>query len=250
MIERTCVISQPRLFPGLHYLHRMMLADVFVIFDTVQFNPRHEENRAKIKTHEGGQWVTVPMRQVSRDQLVRDTFIDDAQPWRRKFWGTIQSHYSKAPAYATHAPVIQRIIEAPHETLVNLDIASWQPALRMLGITCEFVRASTLPVSGKGPRLLLDICKHLGATRYLSGKFGREYLDTAEFTREGVHVAFHEYEYPVYPQRYDGYVAYLSYLDALFNGALTRDLVDQSVVSEVALDTGFTTPPLTEEMAS
>ena len=42
-----CVISQPRLFPGLHYLHRMMVADVFVIFDTVQFNPRHEENRAK-----------------------------------------------------------------------------------------------------------------------------------------------------------------------------------------------------------
>src|SRR5471030_2969399 len=142
----TCVISQPRLFPGLHYLHRMMVADVFVIFDTVQFNPRHEENRAKLKTPKGGEWVTVPMRQTSRDQLIRDTMIDNTQPWRRKAWGTIQNHYGKAPLFDTHAPAIQSILEAPHETLLDLDRASWEPALRLLGITCQFVRASELPL--------------------------------------------------------------------------------------------------------
>lgn len=220
-----CVISQPRLFPGLHYLHRMLVADVFVIFDTVQFNPRHEENRTKLKTPKGGEWLTVPMFQRGREQAVRDTVIDNAQPWRRKAWGTLQNHYGKAPGFATHSAEIREILEAPHETLVGLDQASWQPALRLLGATCRFVLASELPVSGKGPRLLLDICKHLGADTYLSGGFGREYLDTEEFAREGVSVAFHEYRCLPYRQRHEGFTPFLSYLDALFNEGLERDLV-------------------------
>ena len=220
-----CVISQPRLFPGLHYLHRMMVADVFVIFDTVQYNPRHEENRARIKTQRGGEWLTVPIRQASRDQLIRDTCIDSSQAWQRKAWRTIRDHYGKTPHFAEHAPAIQAIIEAPHTTLTRLDRASWEPALRLLGITCRFVCASELPVAGKGPRLLLDICKEVGVTTYLSGMFGREYLDIAEFAREGVDVLFHEYEYRPYAQRYEEFVPFLSYLDMLFNIGLDRDTV-------------------------
>jgi hypothetical protein len=218
-----CVISQPRLFPGLHYLHRMMVADVFVIFDTVQYNPRHEENRARVKTQRGAEWITVPMRQTSRDQLIRDTAIDTAQPWQRKVWRTIRDHYGKTPHFAEHAATIQAIIDAPHATLMQLDRASWEPALRLLGITCRFVCASELPVAGKGPRLLLDICKAVGATTYLSGMFGREYLDVGEFEREGVDVLFHQYEYRPHAQRYEGFVPFLSYLDMLFNVGVDRD---------------------------
>jgi hypothetical protein len=220
-----CVISQPRLFPGLHYLHRMMVADVFVIFDTVQFNPRHEENRAKIRTPKGAEWLTVTMRQASRDQLIRDTVIDTTQPWQRKAWGTLQNHYAKAPCFEQYAEEIRALIEAPHETLLDLDVASWEPALRRLGITCQFVRASELPVAGKGPRLLLDICKYLKADTYLSGGFGRNYLDCDEFADAGVEVLFHEYEYPVYTQRHGEFIPYLSYLDLLFNAGLDRNCV-------------------------
>lgn len=221
----TCVISQPRLFPGLHYLHRMMVADVFVIFDTVQFNPRHEENRAKLKTSRGGEWLTIPMRQANRQQLIRDTPIDNSQPWQRKAWGTIQNLYGKAPFFDTHASAIRQIIDAPHETLTQLDRASWEPAVRLLGITCRFLLASDLPVTGHGPQLLLDICKHLGADRYLSGMCGRDYLDTNAFVREGVEVVFHEYECRPYPQRHEGFIGFLSYLDLLFNAGLDRAVV-------------------------
>src|ERR1700674_1289286 len=105
----TCVISQPRLFPGLHYLHRMMMADVFVIFDTVQFNPRHEENRAKLKTPKGGEWLTIPMRKASRGQLIQDTLVDDSQAWQQKAWNTVQHLYGKTPHFHTHAPAIEQV---------------------------------------------------------------------------------------------------------------------------------------------
>ena len=220
-----CVISQPRLFPGLHYLHRMMVADVFVILDTVQFTPRHEENRAKLKTPQGPQWLTVPMRQSSREQLILQTYIDNSQPWAAKAIKTLYTLYGKAPYYQTYIPEIVHILESPYETLIQLDQASWEPALRLLGITCQFIRASELPVSGRGPELLLDICKHLGADIYLSGAFGREYLDVTEFMAEGIRVQFHEYTCPIYPQRFGDFIPFLSYLDMLFNTDLEYNRV-------------------------
>jgi hypothetical protein len=222
---RVCVISQPRFFPGLHYLHRMLVADFFVLLDTVQFNPRHEENRARILTPRGPDWLTVPVRQASREQLIVQTRPDDGQPWQRKMLKTLQHVYGKAPLYRAHAPAVEEVLGAAHETLADLDRASWGPALRLLRPTCRFVRASELPVSGSGPRLLLDICTHLGADTYLSGSFGREYLDADEFARAGVSVYFHEYACPAYPQRCEGFVPFLSYLDALFNVGLERDWV-------------------------
>jgi hypothetical protein len=221
----VCVISQPRFFPGLHYLHRMLVADVFVMLDTVQFTPRHEENRARLRTPHGPAWLTVPVRQAGREQLITQTCPDDSQPWQRKAVTTLQQLYGKAPHYRTHIAAVREVFETPHETLTDLDRASWGPALRLLRPTCRFVRASELPVSGKGPQLLLDLCKHLGADTYLSGAFGRDYLDAAAFAREGVQVVFHEYAHPVYPQRGEGFVPYLSYLDALFNAGLERDWV-------------------------
>ena len=125
----VCVISQPRFFPGLHYLHRMLEADVFVILDTVQFNPRHEENRARLKTPRGPDWLTVPVHRASRDQLILQTRPDDGQPWRQKALKTLQHLYGKAPLYRDHAPAVREVLEAPHDTLTDLDRASWEPAL-------------------------------------------------------------------------------------------------------------------------
>jgi len=218
----TCVISQPRFFPGMHYLHRMMLADHFVILDTVQFTPRHEENRAKLKTPNGAQWLTVPVRKISREQSIVETHISRDQPWQQDAIKTLAHFYGKTPHYEANAAEIASILEAPHETLTALDRASWQPALRMLGIGCSFTCASELPVTGRGQQLLLDICRHLGADVYLSGGFGRDYLDTAPFSAAGIEVRFHDYTYPVYAQRFGEFVPYLSYLDMLFNVGLQR----------------------------
>ena len=99
--------------------------------------------------------------------------------------------------------------------------------MKRLGIGCRFIRASELSVSGKGSRLLLDICNVVGADTYLTGAFGKEYLDLAEFSSHGVAVQIHEYCYPEYPQRFGTFVPYLSYIDMLFNNGLDREKVSE-----------------------
>ena len=219
----TCVISQPRFFPSLHYLHRMMVTDVFVVLDTVQFNPRHEENRAKLKGPTGPQWLTVPVRQSHRDQPIGEIRPDNTQPWQRRLIVTLNRLYAPAPCFKAHAREIISILDAPHDTLTELDRASWEPALRLLGITCRFVRSSELALSGKGSELLLQICQYLGTTVYISGALARSYLDVAAFAAARIEVVFHEYQYPVYPQRHGDFAPFLSYLDMLFNVGLDRE---------------------------
>lgn len=221
----TCVISQPRFFPGLHYLHRMMVADVFVILDTVQYTPRHEENRAKLKGTRGPQWLSIPVLQRCREQKICDTRIDHSQPWRRKCIGALRELYGRSRHFRSYADEVFDVFAHDYEVLTDLDCASWELALRLLGVTCRFFRASELPVSGRGQRLLLDICKHVGADVYLSGAFGRDYLDVSEFLAEGIAVRFHTYTYPVYPQRFGDFVPFVSYLDALFNADLQPDAI-------------------------
>jgi hypothetical protein len=203
----------------------MMIADIFVILDTVQYTPRHEENRTRIKTPQGAQWLTVPMRHSNREQLVLETYIDHSQSWQKRMVKTLQMFYGKTPYYQTYISEIINIFEAPYKTMVELDRASWEPALRLLGITCNFVYASELPVSSRGSQLLLDICKSVKADSYLSGAFGREYLALNQFAQEGVKVVFHEYSYPTYSQRFGDFISFLSYLDMLFNVGLERDRV-------------------------
>lgn len=201
------------------------MADVFVIFDTVQFTPRHEENRTKLKTPHGAKWLTVPMRKVARDQAIFDTYINEDQPWETKAKEMIHNLYNKAPCFKTYEPEISNILKGCHQSLTQLDRASWEPAIKQLGISCKFILASEIPVSGKGPRLLLDICKYLGSDTYLSGAFGKDYIPVAEFSAEGVEVKFHHYEYPVYEQLFGDFIPFLSYLDMLFNIGLDSDLV-------------------------
>ncbi|MEM9134595.1 MAG: WbqC family protein [Actinomycetota bacterium] len=221
---RRCVISQPRLFPGLHYLHRMLVADVFVVFDSVQFNPRHEENRAKVKTADGPKWLTVPMQKISRDQLICDTRIAD-QPWQEKSIRMLENLYGKSPHFDDNIERITAIINGDHKTLTDLDVASWQPALQDLAPHAEFVMATDLDVDGAGSELLLNICETLDADAYLSGEFGRTYLDVDAFNERGIGVEYHQYTYPEYPQRYGPFEPYLSYLDMLFNVGLDRERV-------------------------
>jgi hypothetical protein len=221
----TSVISQPRFFPGLHYLHRMMTTDIFVILDTVQYTPRHEENRTRLKSPQGSQWLTIPMHRSSRKQPIMETYVNYSEPWQRKAIKTIANLYSKAPYYDSYASEVNMILEQPYKTLTELDRATWEPARRLLGIDCRFELASELAVSGQGPQLLLNICQHLGADTYLSGAFGQDYIDAEEFAAVGVKVKYFEYNYPTYSQRFDGFVPYLSYLDMLFNVGLDYDRV-------------------------
>jgi hypothetical protein len=54
------------------------------------------------------------------------------------------------------------------------------------------IYASSLPVDGAKSELLVDILKQVKATKYISGSFGKEYLDLELFRQNNIEVEFFE----------------------------------------------------------
>ena len=54
-------IHQPQYLPWLGYFDKMLKADVFCYLDTVQYKKNEWQNRNRIKTAMGWQWLTVPV---------------------------------------------------------------------------------------------------------------------------------------------------------------------------------------------
>lgn len=175
-------IHQPEAFPWLGFFDKLFQSDVFVLLDNVQFEKHYFQNRNRIRTPDGWAWITVPVLTKSRSaQVIAEVEVNNAVEWRRKIKGTLEQHYGKAPYWADYRDRFWAILDRPWERLADLNVEVIRWLSDMLGIRRRMVLGSTLGVTGKRSALLLEICRSLGATTYLSGVSGRTYLEAGLF---------------------------------------------------------------------
>ena len=87
-----------------------------------------------------------------------------------------------------------------------------------IGLTVALgVAASRLGIEGGQNQRLLNICRHFGATTYVSGDAARDYLDVPLFEQHRIAVEWQRFEHPTYPQLHGAFVPYLSALDLVLN---------------------------------
>ena len=215
---QTLVVLQPGYLPWLGFFDQMRRSDVFVYYDDVQFDKHGWRNRNRIKTPAGPLWLTVPVlhRGLGNPQIV-DTRIDRTTPWARKHVRTIRQYYARAPFIDRYLPQLEEQLERPWTHIAELDIAVAGLLGRWLSLEPRIYRSSELKVAGDKSERLLNLCRHFGATRYLSGDAAREYLDVDLFARHGVAVEWQNYRHPVYPQQHGAFLPFLSALDLLLN---------------------------------
>jgi hypothetical protein len=214
----TLSINQPAYLPWLGYFHRIEIADVHVILDHVQFEKNSYINRNKIRTKEGSMILTVPLKTKGLFGSLAINIIEIAEDsWRTKHFKSIQSTYAKAKYFKHYEPILAELYSKPYNRLIDLIIPMNTWFMQELNIKTKIVRSSELNTQGVKSDLVLDICKSLNASTYLSGPFGRDYLDMNSFSNAGIKVAFHDYMHPVYTQVYHGFESNMSILDLLLN---------------------------------
>jgi hypothetical protein len=209
---------QPVYLPWLGLFHKIASAPTFVSFDGVQYLPKDWNNRNRIKTPNGAEWLTVPvLRHGHRDKPIVEIEINNVVPWRRKHWRALELSYRKAPYFDEYAAALEAVYEREWRYLTELDEHLLLWFLEMLGIEVRFLKASELGLEGRKSDLVLDMCKRLGADVYIFGALGRDYAKVEEFAAAGVRVVFQDYRHPVYPQLHGAFEPYLSVVDLLFN---------------------------------
>lgn len=210
-------IHQPEHIPWLGFFHKMSLSDVFVVLDTVQFEKNNWQNRNKLISRAGDVfWQTIPVQNKGiLSCAIRDVLVDPRSEWQRKYLGRLNSSYCRHPFFNEIMEELQGIFSKNHARIADLNLELICLIRKYLGLSTEIIRASNLGASGRRSELLLDICKGINATVYLSGPSGRNYLDKSIFEDAGIRVDFHEFSPPVYPAPHK--VPGLSALDLLFN---------------------------------
>lgn len=208
---------QPTYLPWIGYFDLMDQADCFVLLDTVQFERQSWQQRNRIKTAQGAEWLTVP---IVREfpQRIAAVRINAATDWASKHWRTIEQNYRRAPFWNRYAGALETMYSARWEKLVELNSTLIEWLKNALHISTPLVRASELAVSGQRESLLVNLCEYLRADVYLSPLGSAVYLTNQEpFTAKGICVEFQHYEHPVYRQLYPPFVSHLSALDLLLN---------------------------------
>ena len=93
---RKCVIMQPTYLPWLGFFELLSQADVFVIYDDVQFIRSSYHQRNRIKTANGVTELTIPIQHTGQDTLINQAHISfDHGNKLQDHWKTITNAYKK-----------------------------------------------------------------------------------------------------------------------------------------------------------
>jgi hypothetical protein len=215
------VILQPSYIPWRGYFHQIQKADVFVFYDCVQYDDRGWRNRNKIKTPQGPQWLTVPVKskgcQNAKTPINHIPILWESN-WHEKHRRMIHQNYAKSPFFNNYLPMLEAIYLRRDALLADFTCATTNLIARELGIQhTQFLRSSAIGAEGAKTDRLLDILKKVGATHYISGPSAQDYIERDKFDEAGISLEFMAYNYLEYPQLYGEFQPQVTILDLLFN---------------------------------
>jgi hypothetical protein len=209
-------ICQSNYIPWRGYFDLIASADIFVIYDEVQYTKNDWRNRNLIKTANGLSWLTVPVRRESMYQKISETLTMQTD-WEKKHMKALTLNYSKSPFFQKYKDEIFEIYEN-FTSLSNLNVNMIKKICEILLIDTKIIESADLCLTGDRNSKLIDACIKLNANTYISGPSASCYLDTALFKSNNINVNWMDYSgYLEYPQRFGSFIGNVSILDLIFN---------------------------------
>jgi hypothetical protein len=210
-------IHQPEHLPWLGLFHKIAISDIYIVLDNVQFKKNYFENRNKIYTVQGWQWITLPVKmQGYMDKKFFEMELVDG--WRRKYLATLQQNYSKSPFFKDIVNVLKCIENFEGNSLSDLNLLIIKEVCTVLDINTIIKRAKDMSLKGNKTELLIDILTQLNATEYIVGKSGFDYMDLNLFNTNNIRLKAHSFNHPKYiPFNFTELSDYPSVLDVIAN---------------------------------
>ena len=212
-------IHQPNYIPWIGFFNKILLSDVYVVFDDIQF-PRGKDyaNRNQIKTNNGKTWLTIPV--IGKSDLKPWNQIGiNKNGWIDKHLAIIESFYTKSPYFKEYYSEIKNIYLKDHNLLIDLTLDLIRHFIKIFDKKTKIILSSDIKTDLKGMDKILYILKYLQATKYISGDGdgSKRYIDENLFKENNIELIWQNYKHPTYNQQFGEFIPYMSILDLLFN---------------------------------
>jgi hypothetical protein len=216
---KKIAIVQSNYIPWKGYFDLIAAVDEVILYDDAQYTRQNWRNRNQIKTSQGVQWLTVPVKTKGKfPQAIQEIRMDGIY-WREKHWKTLSQNYSHSPYFKEIAAFLEPLYRKKRHTyLSNLNRDLIEMVCGYLGIRSRIRNSNEFRlVNGRNERLV-DLCAQVGATEYVTGPIAKGYLDVRAFLERGFQVSWFDYSgYPEYRQSWGLFQHNVTVLDLLFN---------------------------------
>jgi hypothetical protein len=216
-MSRKVAILQSNYIPWKGYFDLLNSVDDFIFYDEVQYTKNDWRNRNRIKTAQGVQWLTIPVRQERLTQKISETQVSDPA-WGARHWRTLAQAYARAPYFEQYRSDLERLYAADESRLSAINQRFIRAIQGWLGCETQLHSAADFAVDGDRTARLVQLVQAVGGTEYVTGPAASAYLDAEQFARAGISLTWMSYEgYPEYPQLHGLFEHRVSVLDLLLN---------------------------------
>jgi hypothetical protein len=215
---KKIAIVQSNYIPWKGYFDMIAAVDEFILYDDMQYTRRDWRNRNQIKTPQGLQWLTVPVKVKGKyHQTIFETEIEGAG-WALVHWKSLQQNYRRAPHFEEISAWLEPLYLGTYTRLSDLNRAFLEGICSYLGVKTLISNSSDYTLSDGKTERLANLCVQAGATEYISGPAARDYVEANVFSDLGIQLSWFDYSgYPEYPQLWGDFSHNVTILDLLFN---------------------------------
>jgi hypothetical protein len=185
-------VMQPYFFPYMGYFQLIAASDVFVFHDDAQYIKGGWINRNRIRKDGKLVWITFPVLSATHDLPINERYYAGDPQTRHRLLRRIEAAYRSAPRFAEIYPLIEEIMGFGDADVAAFNAHLIRRVAAHLGIRAAFVASSELDKDNSltGADRVIEICRRLGATRYINPAGGKELYRAAHFSHAGIELAF------------------------------------------------------------
>lgn len=229
MIQKTtCVIMQPTYLPWIGYFDLIQKSNVFVFLNDVQFSKQSWQVKNKINSQGKELILTVPVKKTKLATNIDQIIIDQSKPWKKKHLKSIYYSYIKSEFFKEIYPIIEQLFSNQTDSLAEFNMEIIKTISQKLFGQKEFIDSRDLEINSKDKLdRIVQICKTVNATEYLSPAGSMDYLEEMNykerFSEASLDFASQNYLPVSYQQTSNSdFLPYLSIIDLLFNKGLNE----------------------------
>ncbi|MDA9232868.1 WbqC family protein [Candidatus Pelagibacter sp.] len=215
-------IHQPDFFPYFGYFNKINKSDVYIVMDNVQLSKSGWTHRDKIKTSKEVSWITIPIKNIKKKQLIKDCLIDHDINWKKKHINMISESYKNSKFINEGIEIINDLYKLNTNYLFEFNFNIINKLFEIFKINVDIKLLSQLNVDGDKSELLIKILKKINSNLYLSGDGAKNFIDIDLFKNNNIEIIFNDFKHPIYEQIHGNFVKDLSILDIILNCGITE----------------------------
>jgi hypothetical protein len=212
-------VMQPYFFPYIGYFQLMKAVDKFIIYDDVNYIKNGWIDRNKILVNKKPIYFKLPIEKASSFKKINETKINYQlyDPWKKKFYKTLELAYKKAPLYNETMSVIENVIEKKYLHLGMLSGESIIEVAKYLGLDVEIIISSSKYNNKDLERTerLIDFCKKENCNTYTNNESGKLLYKKEDFRKKKIELRFLKTNICEYNQLNPDFVPGLSIIDVM-----------------------------------